>query len=168
MNSRGFTLVELIVVLSIIAILSTIATLGWNRMVMKSAVEGQVKTIHGDLMSLRLEALYSKRPRSVTFSGKEFKIYSSDVTTGTPVSTRTFSYNFKHNLGSSNSVTFDTSGMANASQGTVCVNAFNETVLFQASDAYVDSLVISQARINLAKRPEGGQCNATSSGVTQR
>jgi prepilin-type N-terminal cleavage/methylation domain-containing protein len=166
MNSRGFTLVELIVVISIVVILSTIATLSWNTMVMKSAVEGQIKAVHAEMMSVRLEALYSKRNRSVVISGNDFKIYSSAVIAGTPVSSRTFKYGFKHNLGSSNSITFDTSGMANTDQGTVCVNAFNETTLFKTTDAAVDSLVISQARINLGKRPEGGTCDT--SGVTQK
>lgn len=166
MKAHGFTLVELLVVMAIIATLSAIATLNWNRMTMKSAVEGQIKTVHADLMALRLEALYSKRSRSAIIADRDFKIYSSTDTSGSPVALKTFKYKFKHNLGADNTVTFDTSGLANASQGTICVNAYDEAVLFETTDAAVDSLVISQARINLAKRPEGGTCDKD--GVTQK
>lgn len=165
MNSRGFTMVEMLIVMTIIAIIAGIATMNWNRMVTKSTVEGQIKTVHADIMSTRLEALYSKRPRAVTFSGNVFSIYSSDVTTAAPVASKTFKYGFISNF-TGNKVVFDTSGMANGEQGTVCVDVYGD--LLMTSDAYVDSLVVSQARVNLAKRPEGGQCNATTSGVTQR
>jgi prepilin-type N-terminal cleavage/methylation domain-containing protein len=161
-TDRGFTLVELVVVISIITILTTIATLNWNKMVMKGAVEGQIKTVHADMMSVRLEALYGKRSRSVVVSGTSFSIYSSGVTTVSPVSSKTFKYKFSP---AAATVTFDSSGMTN-DQVTICVNAYNEVTLFETTDAYVDSLVISQARLNLAKRPEGGACNAN--GVTQR
>ena len=165
-TDRGFTIVELIVVLTIITILTALAALNWNRMVMKSAVEGQIKTVHADMMAVRLEALYRKTPRSVVVSGENFSIYSSAATTGTPVSSKTFKYNFFP--ASATTITFDSSGMTNGTQVTICVNAYNEAVLFNTTDAYVDSLVISQARLNMAKRPEGGHCDATTSGVTQR
>jgi large subunit ribosomal protein L21 len=84
-NNRGFTLVELIMVISIITILTTIATLNWNRIVTKGVVESQIKTVHADMMSVRLQALYGKQSRSVVVLGKSFKIYSSNVTTGTPL-----------------------------------------------------------------------------------
>lgn len=163
-TNRGFTLVELIVVISIITILTTIATLSWKRMSMKTAVEGQIKTVHADMMSVRLDALYTKGSRSVVFSGKNFSIYSSGATTGTPVSTRTFKYKFFP--AAATTVTFNSSGMTNGTQVTVCVNAYDEAVLFEITDAYVDSLVISQARLNLGKRAEGGACDTD--GVTQR
>jgi prepilin-type N-terminal cleavage/methylation domain-containing protein len=168
-TDRGFTLVELIVVLTIITILTTLATVGWNRMAMKGVVESQIKTVHADMMSVRLEALYTKTPRSVVISGKNFYVYPTDATTGTPVSSKTFKYNFIStgaNTPASNTITFDTSGMANGTQVTICVEALNDTL--ETTDAYVDSLVISQARLNLAKRAGGGHCDTSTSGVTQR
>ena len=159
--ARGFTLVEMIVVIAIIAILSSIATLSWNRMVMKNTIEGQIKTVHADMMGIRLDSLYSKRARSVTLTGNLFRIYSSTATGAsvTPVSSRTFKYNFistSANTPASDTVTFDTSGMANGTQISFCVDPFGTTV--EPVDAVVDSIVVSQARINLGKRKEGGSC----------
>jgi prepilin-type N-terminal cleavage/methylation domain-containing protein len=151
---RGFTLVELIVVISIIAIITSIATLSWNRMVIKNAIESQIKRVHADMMGIRLEALYSKRPRSVVINGNVFNIFSSAVTTVSPISSRTFKYNFKPTGAST--VTFDTSGMANGTQNSFCVDPYNDFTV--ALDAAVDSIVVSQARINLGKRDEGGSC----------
>jgi len=165
MNSRGFTLVELIVVLSIVAILSTIATLNWNRIVMKSAVESQVKTVHADMMTVRLEALYRKQSRSVVVSGSVFSIYSSTVTSVTPLSSKTFKYRFISTPGNAvanKTFTFDTAGLTNSTQDTICVDPFSDTTLY--SDANVDSIVISQGRINLGKR--NGDCVTTN--VTQK
>lgn len=165
MNSRGFTLVEMIAVLAIISILAALAAMNWNAMVIKAAVEGQVKTVHADLMAVRLDALYSKRVRSATVIGKEFKIYSSADVTAAPVSSRMFKYNFispPGNTVASNTITFNMGGMSNSTQNTLCVDPFNDTTAF--TDATVDSIVISQARLNLGKRT--GNCDAD--GVTQK
>lgn len=168
-TDRGLTLVELIVVIAIAGILMTLATLSWNSYSMKAAVEGQIKALHADMMRVRLEALYGKRSRSVVVAGKTFSVYSSRVTTGTPVSTKTYQYGFistSANTVAADTVTFDTSGMANAAQITICIDAYDDSL--QTSSAYVDSLVVSQARLNLAKRSEGGQCDASTSGIKQR
>jgi len=163
MNSqKGFSLVELIVVMSIITILSSIAMMSWNRLTTKSNIESQIKTLHADLMSIRLEALYGKRPRSVVVNGKNFMVYSSSVTTVPALLTKSFKFNFILN-GTGNTVTFDTSGMTNGTERTICIDQYNDTT--KVNDAYVDSLVISQARINLGKRG-GGDCD--SSNVTQK
>ena len=153
-TARGFTLVELIVVMSIITIICSIAVLNWNRIVVKNGIESQIKTVHADMMGLRLEALYTKRERSVTISGKAFNVYSSTVTAVAPISSRTFKYNFKP--AGTSTITFDTSGMANGTQNTFCVDPYGDFTV--ALDAAVDSIVISQARINLGKRAEGGNC----------
>ena len=153
MRSRGFTLVELLVVIGIITILSTLATLAWNRMSTKAEVEGQIKSVHADLMALRLEALYGKQERRVAFSGKTLKIYSSGVVTATPLINKNFRFDFS---GRSEFV-FNTSGMASGYEGSICVN--------KESDAFVDSLVVTDGRISLGKKT-GTDCN--SAGITKR
>lgn len=152
MNCRGFSMIELLVVLAIVAILGTLATMNWNRMSIKTTVEGQVRTVHADLMRIRLEALYGKRERRVEFSGTAFKVYSTNVATTAPVEGRTFKYPF---TATRSDFTFNTSGMASGSEGSVCVDPFG--TLTQKSDAAVDSLVISEGRITLGKRT-GGSC----------
>ncbi|HZV82819.1 MAG TPA: type II secretion system protein [Geobacteraceae bacterium] len=154
MGTRGFTLVEMIIVMSIIAILSSIAVLNWNRMTTKSNIEGQIKSVHADLMTVRAEALYGKRARSVVLSGKEYRVYSSSVVTSSPLATKSFKFNFIPS--GDNKVTFDTSGMTNGTQVSICVDPYNDKTI--ANDAAIDSLVVSQARINLGKRDEGGNC----------
>ena len=154
MRSRGFTLVELLVVIGIITILSTLATLGWNRMSTKAAVEGQIKSVHADLMALRLEALYSKKERRVKLSGKSFKVYSSNVLTTSPLNSKDFTFDF---TGTSDFV-FNTSGMASGYEGSVCVN--------KESDAFVDSLVVTDGRISLGKRTTGEACSSAK--ITKR
>jgi len=160
MNSRGFTLVEMIVVMAIIAVLASIATLNWNRMTVKTTVEGQIRAVHAEMMRLRLEALYGKRERMVEFVGKTFNIYSSEVKTSSPLEVKTFKYPFDKDI----DFTFNTSGMASGSKGSVCVNPYGS--LSVDNDASVDSLVISAGRISLGKRTTGGAC--VSNDITKR
>jgi len=159
MNSRGFTLVEMIVVIAIIAILASIATTNWNRMTVKSTVEGQIRAVHAEMMRLRLEALYGKRERTVEFADKTFKIYSSDVKTSSPQEVKTFKYPF---VFTDSDFTFNTSGMAEFG-GSVCVSPYGSLSI--ANDASVDSLVVSAGRITLGKRT-GGSC--VSNDITKR
>jgi prepilin-type N-terminal cleavage/methylation domain-containing protein len=148
MGSRAFSLVELLTVIAIIAILSSIAVLSWNRMTTKGNMEAQIKTVFSDMMTIRSEALYRKRERSVVISGNEFRVYSSSVITSTPLETKKFKFNFA----GANTVTFDTSGMTNGVVVAICVDP-------SPNGAAVDSLVVSQAKIDLGKR--GGSCAPT-------
>jgi len=158
MGQRGFTLVEVIIVIAISAILLTIATLNWNQMQTKAAVETQIKTLHADLMEVRLAALYGKRARSVVISGQVYKEYSSTVTTSTtnPVVTKQLQYPVVWN--SSGDLTFDSQGLTNGTERTICILPTNNTLVI--NDAAVDSIVVSQARINLGKRTGGGCASA--------
>ena len=165
MRRNGFTLVELLVVLTVMGILLSIATMNWNSMQKKSAVENEAKTVFADLMTARLDALYSKRPRSVVFSGVQFAVYSSSLTSVNPVSRKTLRYPLQWQpAGPSLTLTFDASGLSTAGSDTpVCIDPENNLAI--ANSGAVDSIVVSAARIKLGKR-QGGSCDPLT--ITQK
>ncbi len=155
MGERGFSLVEMLTVLAIMGILLAIAVYNWQVLKMKSDVESQIKQIHADLMELRLQALYSKTPRSVIISGTQYKVYATDDTSGAPRETKNLKYPIVWN--SSGALTFDAQGLTNGTERTLCVLPTNDPTVVNAAD--VDSIVVSQARLNLGKR-RGGDCKS--------
>ncbi len=154
MNNRGFTLVEMIAVLAIMMTLMTIATLAWNNIQRKAAVETQIKAMYADLMEIRLQALYTKRDRSVVISGTSFKVYSSSVITTVPLETKK-PLTFTVVSNTAGALTFDPRGLMNGNQRSFCILPTNNTLV--VNTAAVDSLVVSAARMNLGKRI-GGDC----------
>ncbi|GAB7027891.1 pilus assembly FimT family protein [Geotalea toluenoxydans] len=161
-RERGFSLVELLVVMAIMATLLAIATHNWNQMTLKSGVESQIKKMQADLMEVRLQALYSKNPRSVVITGKQFKIYASDDTTATPITTKDLPYSVVWNDDDSSPVIFDAQGLTRGltpdTKRYLCILPTNDTAVVNA--AAVDSMAISQVRVNLGKRTGGGCAGA--------
>ena len=168
MRRDGFTLVELCSVIAVMGVLLALATLNWNSMQRKSAIENEIKTVYADLMATRLDALYTKRPRSVVLSGARFSVYSSELTSVSALSSTALKYPLKFNTaGSSLTLTFDAGGLSTATGDTaLCVVPAND--LAADNPGAVDSIVVCAARIKLGKRQQGGVCDTTTgTGIVQ-
>ncbi len=85
MTQRGFSLIELIVVIAIIATLLAIATLQFNQYTTKSTIEKEVRAMYADLMKARSEALMQKVNRSVVFTASQYSIFPTTDGSGTAI-----------------------------------------------------------------------------------
>jgi len=154
MKEKGFTLVELMVAIAIIAILLTLATLNFNEYTRKHNTEAQVKAIFTDLLAAKVDAVHRRMRYTVVFNVTA-NPNTCTITDGNGNATqRTLKHGITTNLGAGNNLTlqFDTRGFnttANAPQA-VCIADEN-------SLAY-DSIVINQVKVNLAKKNSGANC----------
>ena len=153
MQERGFTLVELIIVVAIMAVLVSVGSLEYNKMQKKAEIEREVVTIYTSLSDLRLQALYTKTPRSAIISGSQLKIYASADTAVPPLSVLTLPYQVVMTSGAS-LVAFDASGMMLDSESAICI----EPAGVADNPGNTDSVVVSAARIHTGKRTSGEDC----------
>lgn len=147
MNERGFTLIEIVIAIAVMAILATIGTFQFNQYMRKSSVESQTRKLYGDILELRSKALFEKRPRALKLTTTSYSLYSSEVMSVNPVSTRPLDVPITWNV--STDITFDTSGMTNDNKA-ICTN--------QTNSSPVDSIIISTTRIRLGKLGQGAAC----------
>ncbi len=152
MSERGFTLVEMLMVIAIIGILTTIGTFQFSSYQKKSAIDSQTRIMYGDLMELRNKALFEKSNRLFRLkSTTSYALYASEDGTATPLETKTLKMPITWN--GTADIIFDTRGMLkDLSNKTICVVEENASP--------VDSIVVSATRIQLGKLDEGAACAA--------
>lgn len=162
MRERGVSLVEVVVVLALVAILSTIGTLRFNEYMRRSKKESQTRMIHGELMQARLHALTERRGRRVKLKRSAFEVYSScrdDEDGVAPQRRISLDYPIVWN-GSGTRIEIDDRGIINpAFQRSICLEEGGDWQL-------LDSVVVSTTRVNLGSRNEGGECE--SDGISVR
>ncbi|WP_460595607.1 prepilin-type N-terminal cleavage/methylation domain-containing protein [Geomonas sp. Red276] len=80
-RSDGFTLLELVIVITIAGILLAIVTMNFNSMNKKYQIESQVKQMQADVDNIRIKAVTTKKRYTVTVNptGYAFRCYSSDA-----------------------------------------------------------------------------------------
>lgn len=147
MRQAGFSLIEMLVVIAIIGILTAMATMQFNTYMRKSQMQSQIQTLYSDLNRVRSQALFSRRPRTVTMTSTQYALYSSTVVSVSPVESKTLNYPMSLNNGAR--LDFDERGLlSNVTNASACI------LLPTSQDAVIDSLVLSQTRILI------GKCNA--------
>ena len=79
MKSRGFTLVEILVVIAIIGIILTIAIPNYNETMTKTKIEKQTKELYSLIVSARLSAMQNKKPNAIFLGPQQciFSLYTS-------------------------------------------------------------------------------------------
>ncbi|HMK55146.1 MAG TPA: prepilin-type N-terminal cleavage/methylation domain-containing protein [Dissulfurispiraceae bacterium] len=164
-NESGFTLTELLIVLVIIVLLLSIATLvfvDWNT---KYNVESEIKGLYADIMSSRAGALTRNRMHffQIGAAGTSYTVIADtdpaafgdgNANTGndTVIMTKNLAYPLTSSIGIPVSINFDSRGIiASFNPGeteVICVNS-------NANPDY-NCLVVSQSRVSMGKLLGGG------------
>jgi prepilin-type N-terminal cleavage/methylation domain-containing protein len=155
MQQRGYSLVEMVVIIGIISIVLAIATPNFNDYLKRFRTEAQARMLYSELLTARANALYQRRETRVKLYANKFEIYSSACDSGSgvaPISTQILRYPIVWNQ-SGNSIDFDERGMG-LNTGCICIDAGEGT-------GGVDSVVISDLRVRIGKKDKGDDCKAT-------
>jgi prepilin-type N-terminal cleavage/methylation domain-containing protein len=157
MNRRGFTLVEMLIVMAIIAILLAVSTIAFNRWVNRNKVETQFKTMYADLMTARSQALYNKNGtgKSVIITTSGFSMYATTDTTLPAVLTKILKVPVTP---ATTQIDFDQNGVAKLNGDDTVTDAY-VCVQTNTTSAIFNSLIISKTRIQMGTF-SGGVCSS--------
>jgi prepilin-type N-terminal cleavage/methylation domain-containing protein len=160
MQTRGYSLVEMVVVIGIISILLAIGTLKFNEYMKRYRTEAQTRMVYAELLNARANALYQRRSVRVKLYAGHFDVYSStqDDTNGVaPVHTQTLSYPIVCSATNGDGLKggylldFDSKGLT-SNWCTICMDNSDGT-------GAVDSVKIFETRVSIGKKDKGdGNC----------
>lgn len=163
MKPKGFTLVELLIVIAIMAIIISVATLNFRSMKGKADTERQARELQSDITAIRLHAMQNRQRSALMLGPKQYiyKTYTSDYesdTAGKQVNSGSYRSDLKRKTGSnlvdlniaSDRIEFDSRGFTN-----------NTTTLVVTPVAYsggLDCVVIQTARTSIGRMEDASNC----------
>lgn len=163
MNNRGITLVELIVVITIIGILAVALGFSFQGWLGGYKIEKQAKEMYVDLMNTRANAMQRNREHYVIVAADNYQIFedtneSGAYNAGTDMAMVKFTNpkNFDSNYQSLwvGTVTMDTRGLVSPNPGPNATIQFN----IGTNNPDYDCIVLFSTRINMGKW-ENGDCS---------
>ncbi|MCM0083691.1 prepilin-type N-terminal cleavage/methylation domain-containing protein [Geomonas sp. Red32] len=159
MDERGYSLVEMMVVIGIIAILLAVGTLRFREYFRNYQVESQARGIQADIMRVKATAIYQRRPVRLKVYPTRLETYSTatDRDGGAePVDVRVLDYPVVQSK-TGNVLDFDETGTTE-NERTICTEG--------GEGAAVDSVVVGNIRVRIGKLASGSDCHGES--VTSR
>lgn len=171
LNDSGFTMIELLVVITIVGILASALAFSYQGWMIGYSVESQIKAMHHDLINTRARAIQNHRMYFVDLAATQYTIYKdmpdpdgdgvSDTGADVPLTVPPVSLDPRYPVTWSNPgvtiVRFGINGLSNNDK-TICSNTAT------VSNADYDCIDISSTRIKMGKLtlpiPNGGACDA--------
>jgi prepilin-type N-terminal cleavage/methylation domain-containing protein len=155
-NSHGFTLIEMLIVVVVMAVLLSLATLQFNSWQVKTNINTQTRELLADISDARLGAIQTKGSRTVILSPTSamFRSYTTNELVTLANGKLLFTKKFKNSIVYSGNIGFNSNGLTNDFDNTF--NS-NQTLVIQPSGtaAAIDCLVISMTKINVGKYNNG-------------
>ena len=159
MRSRGFSLLELVVLMALVAILLSIATLNFKEYIERSRAEAQTRLLYGQLLMARVNAVCQRRTVRVKIYPARFEVYSSqlDKSSGVePLQTNLLSYPItcsddRWNPAQGYEIDFKREGLSTQNVS-ICLEP-------SSGSGAVDSITIFSTRIRIGKKDQGDECD---------
>lgn len=152
-NNTGVTLLELIIVVSIIGVLVVVLGFSFQGWTANYKVESQTKELYADLMDARLMAMHRNRVHFVKLENTRYTIYEdtnedgdADTSEILPAYPKNLNYDITWN-GSGNKMTFDTRGL---------LNPWRTIHLTSNIEADYNCIKLYMTRINIGKWDDKG------------
>ncbi len=158
-SNRGFTLIELIIVIAIVGILVVALGFQYQGWQQRYRVESQVRQVQADLMTARMRAMQRDRIYRMTFGPNSYSLQAATDDAGTTFASApgwTTAMRLEYPPSWTSTVDFNARGMAIA-PATVSTTVLPIWFSDGGAGSDVDCIEISQTRIGIGKW--GTSCN---------
>ncbi len=156
-DDHGMTIIELLVVISVIAILVAVSAFEFTGWKGSYAIEAETKDLYADLISARTRAMSRKQCYFAVINADNYQLYEDangncDYDVGTDTDVFTDPKLLDHTLGWTGTVEFDTRGLSDSG---AAINIYFNAI----TDIYPDNdcVQVQQSRIRMGKW-DGATC----------